>query len=58
MTPLTLTEWRAMGVYALIVLATGLYDERLAWALVTVFLAVVLLRNAGQIAAWVGKVSG
>ena len=45
-------EWKAIGLYAALVLAASLYNPTIAYALVSVFVAAALIRNSGQIADW------
>ena len=51
---MTASEWQAIGLYAALVLATSLYSPKAAYALVSVFVAAALIRNAGGIADMVG----
>lgn len=49
---MTATEWKQIGLYAALVLAASLYSPKIAYALVSVFVAAALIRNSGQIADW------
>lgn len=51
---LTRREWRAIGVFAAIVLAVSLVNHQIAMGLVAVFAAAALIRNSGQLAGWLG----
>lgn len=47
---MTQSEWKAIGVYAAIVVLVGMWNVRIAMALVAVFTVAALLRNSKQLA--------
>jgi hypothetical protein len=53
-----LTDWRKLGLFAVIILALALVDGRLALWLTAALAAVIVISNAGTFAGLVKRVTG
>jgi hypothetical protein len=53
-TGITQKDWRTIGLFAALVIGISFYSQRAALALVGVFVAAALIRNAAEIAGWLG----
>lgn len=51
-------DWRALGVFAVLLIGLSFVDARLAWWLVAALAAVVLIRNSGKLAAIANRIQG